>query len=312
MIFFLAIFLLCVSSQNILQVAQNNGLTSLLTAVNTNNLATTLNGTGPFTVFAPTNTAFTGVNIDTASQAVADTLLYHVIAQNVASNTITNNFVADSALTGRRLFFNLFDGGVFVNGVRVQTADVIASNGRAHVIGTVLTPPSKSALEIAVESTQTTSLESLVIAAGLAGALNGSTVYTVFAPTDAAIAALPACVVALLNADPTGLLANILLYHVVPGTIFSNNIATGNSMVVPAYSTNGNITVTNNGTGVYLNNGARVITANILATNGVVHLIDQVILPPTLTVTCAPTSFSATIVAPWLLIVLSALLSLFL
>jgi hypothetical protein len=119
-------------------------------------------------------------------------------------------------------------------------------------------------------------LETAVIAAGLADDLSGAGPFTVFAPTDAAFAALPAGTIDALLADPTGDLANILLYHVLGASVKSTDLSDGQTATTLLGK---DITVTINANGVFINN-AKVTVADIMADNGVVHVIDAVLLPP--------------------------------
>jgi uncharacterized surface protein with fasciclin (FAS1) repeats len=136
-------------------------------------------------------------------------------------------------------------------------------------------PPATTILDIVVNSDVHNTLEAAVLAAGLQGALSGPGPLTLFAPTDAAFAALPAGTIDALLADPTGLLTQILLYHVVGASALSTDLSDGQ---VIATLNGADVTVTINGNGVFINN-AQVIVADIIADNGVVHVIDAVLLP---------------------------------
>jgi transforming growth factor-beta-induced protein len=119
-------------------------------------------------------------------------------------------------------------------------------------------------------------LEAAVIAAELADDLSGEGPFTVFAPTDAAFAALPEGTVEELLEDPTGALAQILLYHVVGAEAYSTDLSDG-QMIMTLQGEE--VTVSINDDGVFINE-AKVTMADIAASNGVVHVIDAVILPP--------------------------------
>ena len=137
-------------------------------------------------------------------------------------------------------------------------------------------PLPATVVEIIVNSDVHTILETAVIAAELDGALSGDGPFTVFAPTDDAFGALPMGVLDDLLLDPTGALANILLYHVSEGTALSTDLSDG--QMVPTLLGE-DVMVTINGDGVFIND-AQVILADLLADNGVVHVIDAVLLPP--------------------------------
>jgi len=151
--------------------------------------------------------------------------------------------------------------------------------------------PTNTILDIVVNSDVHNTLEAAVLAAGLQGALSGPGPLTLFAPTDAAFAALPAGTIDALLADPTGLLTQILLYHVVGATALSTDLSDG--MMVTTLN-GADVTVTINGSGVFINN-AQVIVADIIADNGVVHVIDAVLVPVTSVV---ETTLNETVVYP--------------
>jgi uncharacterized surface protein with fasciclin (FAS1) repeats len=133
---------------------------------------------------------------------------------------------------------------------------------------------SKDIVDTAVEAGTFTTLVAAVEAAGLVETLKSDGPFTVFAPTDEAFAALPAGTVEGLLADPEALAA-ILTYHVVPGAVMSTDLSDG----MTATTVNGaDITIGTMG-GVTVND-ANVVTADIAASNGVIHVIDAVILPP--------------------------------
>ena len=178
-----------------------------------------------------------------------------------------------SNIIGQRINFTVNDNGIFVNNVQVSVADLRAENGIVHVIDAVLLPA--TVMDVIVNSPDHTQLEALIIAAGLESTLRGNGPFTIFAPTDAAIANLPAEVVASLTADPTGALANVLLFHVVSGVAKSENLSDGlqfSTLLGP------NLTVSVNEDGVFIND-AQVTVADIQTDNGVVHVIDAVLVP---------------------------------
>ena len=151
-----------------------------------------------------------------------------------------------------------------------------AENGVVHVINAVLLPPSLPAtvVDIIVNSPDHNTLEAAVIAAGLADDLSGAGPFTVFAPTDAAFAALPAGTVEALLADIPAL-TNILTYHVVGAEAFSSDLTNGQMIMTLQGS---DVEVTINGNGVFIND-AQVTVADLEAENGVVHVINAVLLP---------------------------------
>ncbi|MBK7789232.1 MAG: fasciclin domain-containing protein [Saprospiraceae bacterium] len=255
--------------------------TTLVAAVSAAGLVSTLQGDGPFTVFAPTDAAFAALPAGTIEAlladpqgALADILLYHTVGANALSSGIANGqFI--KTINGKSVSVKINADGVFINNAKVTVADVIADNGVVHVIDAVILPPS-TVVDIALNSPVHTTLVAAVSAAGLVSTLQGGGPFTVFAPTDAAFAALPAGTIEALLADPQGLLTQILLYHAVAGEALSSDLSNGQTIA----TINGKeITVTINADGVFINN-AKVTVADLLADNGVVHVIDAVLLPP--------------------------------
>jgi uncharacterized surface protein with fasciclin (FAS1) repeats len=247
-------------------------------------LADDLSTEGPFTVFAPTDAAFAALPagvIDALladpTGALAEVLLYHVVAGEALSTSLSNGQTI-ATLQGQDVTVSITGGNVFINNAQVTVADLVADNGVVHVIDAVLVPAAEptTVVDIIVNSDVHNTLETAVIAAGLADDLSGTGPFTVFAPTDDAFAALPAGALDALLADPTGALAEVLLYHVVGGLALSTDLSDG-QMITTLLGED--VTVTINGNGVFIND-AQVIIADILADNGVVHVIDAVLLPP--------------------------------
>jgi len=247
-------------------------------------LADALSGDGPFTVFAPTDAAFDALPPGTVAALLNDIptltaiLTYHVVGAKALSTDLSDGQVI-TTLNGKDVKVTINGDGVFINNAKVTVADIEADNGVVHVIDAVLLPPSNTVVDIIVNSPDHNTLEAAVIAAGLAGPLSGDGPFTVFAPTDAAFDALPpGTVAALLNDIPT--LTAILTYHVVGAKALSTDLSDGQVIT----TLNGkDVTVTINGNGVFINN-AKVTVADIEADNGVVHVIDAVLLPPSNTV----------------------------
>jgi uncharacterized surface protein with fasciclin (FAS1) repeats len=176
---------------------------------------------------------------------------------------------------GQNLTVTITSEGVFINEAQVTVADIEAYNGVVHVIDAVLVPTFKTVADIVIESDDHTTLEAALGAADLVETLQGEGPFTVFAPTDAAFTALPEGTIDALLADPAGDLTDILLYHVVADKVMSGDLTN----FMTAVTINGKeIQVRINEDGVYINN-AKVTLADIEATNGVVHVIDAVLLP---------------------------------
>jgi len=262
---------------------------TLEVAVIAADLAGTLSGAGPFTVFAPTDDAFANLPMGVLDAlladptgALADVLLYHVVSGAVLSGTLTDGQIVPT-LFGQDVTVTIVDGNVMINDAMVTVADIEAENGVVHVIDAVLVPATLPAtvVDIIVGSPVHETLEVAVIAADLAGTLSGAGPFTVFAPTDDAFANLPMGVLDALLADPTGALADVLLYHVVSGAVLSGTLTDG--QIVPTlFGQDVTVTIVD---GNVMINDAMVTVADIEAENGVVHVIDAVLVPATLPAT---------------------------
>merc|ERR1712176_1731091 len=162
--------------------------------------------------------------------------------------------------------------------VNMDLVDIEADNGVIHAIDSVLTPPSVSnnIVDLAVGDPNFSTLVAAAQAAGLAEALSGEGPFTVFAPTNDAFAALPEGTIDDLLADPSGALTDILKYHVVSANAVSSGLSSGD---VPTLQGD-ELKIEVSESGVMVND-ANVIVADVIASNGIVHVIDAVLLPPT-------------------------------
>ena len=266
-------------------IANSPDHTVLAAVLDSTDLDVALSGTGPFTVFAPTDAAFDAVDPMTLlsllldNDALAAVLTYHVAGDSVMSADLSDGQVI-TTLNGGDVTVTIDGGTVMINNAMVIVADLVGSNGVVHVIDAVLLPPPPApatVVDIIVNSPDHTVLETAVIAAGLADDLSAEGPFTVFAPTDAAIAALPAGALEALLADPTGALAEVLLYHVVGAAALSTDLSDGQLI---ATLQGGDVEVSIDGMGVMIND-ANVIVADLVADNGVVHVIDAVLSLPT-------------------------------
>jgi uncharacterized surface protein with fasciclin (FAS1) repeats len=331
--------------------AQSTGVhTALVAALSQANLVATLQGEGPFTVFAPTDQAFTDAGIDLSTfdtpeenATLADILLYHVYAGAVPASAVTDG-LAVTMVNGDKASFTVgTDGSVSVGDATVTSADVQTSNGIIHVIDKVLMPPAGEicynmvshtivpgatnlicnsymyvenytmggqtitgcyntvthavsdvsaaicgaymwtpAVNLAMTAGATTihtSLVAALTAADLVTTLSGDTEYTVFAPSDDAFAAAGIDLDSFDTPEEIAVLTDILLYHVVAGTTLSTDLAEGMTTVSAANSDDLTIHVADGavmvGTAM-----ANVTLADVPASNGVIHVIDQVLMPP--------------------------------
>lgn len=246
-------------------------------------LAGTLSGDGPFTVFAPTDDAFAALPDGFVDALLADPdgvltqiLLHHVVGSTALSTDLTDGAFV-TTLANRDVIVAINDDGVFIDNAKVTVADLEADNGVVHVIDAVL--DYRTTIFEAVEASSAhNTLEAAIVAAGLQDALNSVGPLTLFGPVDDAFAALPDGTLDVLLADPTGALTDILLYHVVAGDIKSTDLSDGQM----AETLNGqDIEVTINTDGVFINTDVQVIQADIGVDNGVIHAIDGILLPIT-------------------------------
>merc|ERR1711872_618242 len=265
------------------------GATTLVDLVTLAGLGETLSGEGPFTVFAPTNDAFAKLPASLVDTLKGDTellkqvLLNHVVAGNVKSGDITNDIVV-KAVGGQDIRANIYlksnyyDGFVTVNGARVTHPDLIADNGVIHFVSDVLYPftPEKTIAEVASSDPRFSTLVDVLTKADLASVLSTPGPFTVFAPTNDAFAKVPAATLDSLLSD-NGALTKVLLRHVVPGTVFSKGIkwgkydTAGDEKIATQVYRGGQVKV------ISSSGSARVIEADIKASNGVIHVIDSVI-----------------------------------
>jgi uncharacterized surface protein with fasciclin (FAS1) repeats len=281
-------------AQDIVQVAQSKPEFSILVeAVVAADLATTLKGAGPFTVFAPTDTAFaallTELNVSKA-QLLADkalltaVLTYHVLPGKVEKAQVP---VGKAITTLQGGIFKVDTVGadlVITDGrnraSKITATDIQATNGVIHVIDKVILPANKNIVETAQSVSKYSILVEAVVAADLATALSGTEPFTVFAPTDTAFAALLTelnVTKAQLLADKV-LLTKVLTYHVLPARVLKADVPIG--AAITTLLTGGTFTVDST-LAITDQSGrkAQITATDVLASNGVIHEIDKVILP---------------------------------
>ena len=279
----------CAQEKSIVSIASETAdLSTLVTAVKAGELVDVLSGEGPFTVFAPTNAAF-----EALPDGVLDNLLkpenketlqailkYHVVAGSIMSTDLKDGQNAET-VQGEAITVNLTNG-VKINNASVVSADIKAANGVVHVIDQVILPPSMleeqtpNIVDLAVATPSLSTLVAAVKAGGLVETLQGEGPFTVFAPTDEAFAALPEGTLAsLLKPENKDQLVSILTYHVVAGKVLSTDLKDG----MEAKTVQGESITIDLSDGAKVN-GAVVAMPDVMASNGVVHVINKVILPP--------------------------------
>lgn len=269
----------------------SDNFSSLVSAVVKADLAGALSSEGPFTVFAPTNDAFAALFAaleisgldDVAVEDLTSILTYHVVGDNVLSSEISAGQVA--ALSGEELEISLSDGVTLNGTIKVTVTDIQGTNGVIHVIDAVLVPASlqsNTIADIAAANSEFSILVEALMKANLVGAVADSEAeLTVFAPTNDAFSALLSDLGASsLDDIPVATLTEILLYHVIGSKAMSTDLATGYLPTLLTFSDNNMSVYVELDNGVYINGGTMVTTPDIEADNGVIHVVDKVILPP--------------------------------
>jgi uncharacterized surface protein with fasciclin (FAS1) repeats len=269
---------------DIAATAMSTGIhNSLVNALSASGLVATLQGDGPFTVFAPTDQAFADAGIDMefiANAEIAvltDILLYHVYSGAVNAAGVTDGLTV-TMVNGDDASFTVTDGTVMIGDATVVLADVPASNGVIHVIDMVLMPPA-DLVDIAAVAMSTGVHESLVAAlvkADLVSTLQGDGPFTVFAPTDQAFTDAGIDLDAFTTDAEIAALADILLYHVYSGAVNAADVTDGLTVAM-VNGDDASFTVTD---GTVMVGDATVTAADVMASNGVIHVIDKVLMPP--------------------------------
>ena len=262
--------------------AKAGSFKTLIAAAKAADLVPALKGDGPITVFAPTDGAF-----DKLPDGTVETLLkpenkgmlqailkFHVVAGDLSAAEVANRRSL-TTLGDQRLDVSFAGGKLTVNGAGVAMANVKADNGTIHVIDTVMMPEGNDIVDTAVAAEFET-LVAAVKAAGLVEALKGEGPFTVFAPTDAAFGKLPKGMLkSLLKPENKKKLQSILTYHVVPGRVYAGDAAGGATVK----TLQGETVTTKLEGGQLMVNGVKVVATDIETSNGVIHVIDSVIMP---------------------------------
>ena len=257
---------------------------TLAAALEAADLVDTLKGKGPFTVFAPTDEAFAKLPPGTVATLLkpenkgklASILTYHVVPGKVLAKQVVS---INGAVTvnGQRVDIKVDGSQVKIDSANVVATDVVCDNGVIHIIDSVILPADKSIPEVATEAGKFKTLLAAAKAAGLVDALSGDGPLTVFAPTDAAFEKLPKDTVAtLLKPENKSKLADILKFHVVPGRVYSEKVLS--SKAVKSLG-GASFSVSMKGGAAMVNN-SKIIATDIDASNGVIHIIDSVLIPP--------------------------------
>lgn len=271
--------------KNIVETAVAAGqFKALVKAVEAAGLAETLSGPGPFTVFAPTDDAFAKLQEGTLESllknpdALKSVLLFHVVPGKVMAADVVKLTAAKTAL-GQSAQIDAS------NGVRVERAivvktDIVATNGVIHVIDAVIMPRN-DVIEAARSAGSFKTLLTAIETADLTDTLRGAGPFTVFAPTDEAFGKLPKETLDGLLKDKAKL-ASVLKYHVVPGKVMAGEVV----KLKTAKTAQGQSVKIDTSDGVMVDN-AKVVKTDVPTTNGVIHVIDTVLLPQAVTLGAA-------------------------
>ncbi|MGE3180642.1 MAG: fasciclin domain-containing protein [Phycisphaerae bacterium] len=261
----------------------NGNFKTLVAAVKAADLASTLSGKGPFTVFAPTDEAFAKLPAGTVESLLKPEnkaklqaiLKYHVIAGDVRAEQVVTQPLLKS-VNGQAIAIETKGNTAMVDNAKITATDIACTNGVIHVIDTVILPETKNVVEVAQGAGSFNTLIAAAKAAGLVPALTGEGPITLFAPTDAAFAKLPkGTVESLLQPENKDKLANILKYHVVSGRVYSPDaVSAGKAETLEG----GKIKIAAKG-GTAMVNDAKLVKTDIDASNGVIHVIDTVLMP---------------------------------
>jgi len=269
---------------DIVAVASSAGdFNTLIAAAKAAGLVGVLQSDGPLTVFAPTDAAFAKLPKGTVEtllkpenkKALVEILTYHVVPGKFEAADVLKKKTLDTA-NGERAKIAMKNGKPTIAGVNIVATDVEASNGVIHVIDGVMMPEQRDIVDVAVSTGKFKTLAAALGAADLVSTLKGKGPFTVLAPNDAAFAKLPAGTVEmLLLPENKGKLKEILLAHVVPGRVYSDQVVklkmapTAGGFKAPISVKDGKVSI----------GGANVIATDIEASNGVIHVIDTVIVP---------------------------------
>lgn len=267
------------------EVSDASSYTILQAAIDKAGLRSTLESSGSYTLFAPSDQAFINAGITDLDNYTADQLAtilqYHVIDSELDFSTLAEQ--EELEMLNGTIYVTPFNDNIFLNArAGFPQANADATNGIIHVINTVLFPPEDAVSTIVTETDDLSILETALTRVGIENVLTGNGPYTIFAPSDEAFARL------LNTMDMSSLdelsdqeLINILQYHVVSDRVFSTELEVGEQSTILgesfAIDFDANAIVISDGNDDTEN--AIVVAGDELGTNGVVHLIDRVLLP---------------------------------
>ena len=275
---------LSAQQKNIVETAVSAGkFNTLVAAVKAADLAGALSGHKQLTVFAPTDEAFAALPAGTVEnllrpenkQQLVDILTYHVVPGRVNAKDAFD-LTSAKTLNGQRAAIDFKGAALKIDNATINITDIQCSNGVIHVIDSVILPSSDTIPAIAQSANQFNTLLAAVGAAGLADVLGSKGPFTVFAPTDEAFSKLPkGTVETLLQPENKQKLIDILKYHVVSGRVYASDAVRAeraNTLLGPQV----NVSLSADGAKV---NDAKLVKVDIEASNGVIHVVDSVLLP---------------------------------
>jgi transforming growth factor-beta-induced protein len=278
---------------NIVKTAASAGsFRTLLTLLIAADLDDALKGDGPFTVFAPTDEAFAKLSkgtIETLLKAenketLQAILSYHVVPKKERfnfDNAMSGEAYEFKTLAGGKLKITKGDGTLKVNEAKITAQNVACNNGTIQIIDSVLMPPAEKKSgntipAVAAKAGQFKTLLAALTVAELADVLGGEGPFTVFAPTDDAFAKLPkGTVEKLLKEENRKQLVDVLKYHVVSGKVLAKDLVKAEK----SKTLQGSSVQVSIAEGRVVINESKVLTSDVLADNGVIHIIDRVLLP---------------------------------
>lgn len=296
--------------KSVVEIAtSNNDFTTLVDALAKADLVNALDGDGPYTVFAPTNAAFEtlfnklGVNgiEDLSAEALTPILLNHVVGVQAESSSLNSGYVSTlntftPGMLGADVYVEVDGAKSLARGVDAETgeisqkvskavkingsvniiiADVLASNGVIHIIDEVILP--STVVDFALSNPNFSTLVEAAVKADLVEALSAAGPFTIFAPTNEAFSMLFNDLgVSGIQDIPAETLKPILLYHVIGDNVISTEVGKGS---VPTLNADANIEIDIVDSKVMLNTNSQVIAVDVQGTNGVIHVINKVLIP---------------------------------
>lgn len=267
------------------EIAGANNYTILEAAINKADLQSTLEGSGSFTIFAPNDNAFVSAGItdlnDYSADELAAILQYHVVDSEIDFAALSGQDEVET-LNGT-VYVTPFNDNNFLNArAGFLQADAEATNGVIHVIDRVLFPPENEISAIITESEGLSILEEALLQVGVENVLTGSGPYTIFAPSDDAFTALlDELDVTTINELSDEQLMDILQYHIVSDRVFSTELVAGDQGTLLGQ----NFAIDFEGNSIVITDDnetsedAVVVAGDFLGTNGIVHIVDEVLLP---------------------------------